>query len=153
MKTRKPSRINRRGTSLITALLAMVIMAVGVLGVAQVFLRAMQSNGSAGGVTGLMNLAQMVQERVMLLADNDPLLRGTSLLDANLGLNQNPSQPDYDTRLYSYTCSLDQDLPAGTADHLVRIVISARYTANYAGYLGVVPADSEVRVVSYRYYE
>ncbi len=148
MKKKRLMRCNRRGVSLLTALVAMVLMAFAVLGVAKVFLQAMRNNGSAGAVQGVMNVAQLVTERVMLLADTDPLVDGSSPTDTQLGITPGV---DYDDTRFSYTCTIDAgDIPAGMI-RMAKVTVVARYTATYAQLMGTDPAGSEVRVVTYRY--
>jgi type II secretory pathway pseudopilin PulG len=159
MKKKLGKRPNRRGMSLLTALVAMVIMAFAILGVAKVFLQAMQSNGTAGAVMEAMNLAQLVTERAILLPDDDPnVINGrvihsgdtdlSSTLGIAAGVNFNPA-------LYTFVCTIDpNDVPISAGvplERMAKITVSVQYTNDYAGNLGTTPAGSEVRVVTYRY--
>lgn len=148
MKQKLGKRPNRRGMSLLTALVALVIMALAILGVARVFLQAMRSNGTAGAVMGVMNVAQLVSERVMLLSDTDPLVDGSSPSATQLGITPGV---DFDDTRYQFTCTIDpNDIPAGMI-RMAKVTIVARYTQNFADFMGTTPAGSEVRVVTYRY--
>ena len=148
MKKQHPMRLNRRGMSLLTALVAVVIMAFAILGVARVFLQAMKSNGTAGAVQGAMNLAQLVTERVMILADTDPLVDGSSPGATDLGLTPGT---DYDNGRFEFTCRIDAtDIPAGMI-RMSKVIVVVRYTTEYAQFMGTDQAGSEVRVVTYRY--
>jgi Tfp pilus assembly protein PilV len=148
MKKKRLLQLNRRGVSLLTALVAMVLMAFAVLGVARVFLQAMKNNGSAGAVQGVMNVAQLVTERVMLLSDTDPLVDGSTPSAAQLGITPGV---DYDNALFDFTCTIDSgDIPIGMV-RMAKVTVVARYTTAYAQLMGTDPAGSEVRIVSYRY--
>lgn len=148
MKKKRLLQCNRRGVSLLTALVAMVLMAFAVLGVAKVFLQAMRNNGAAGAVQGVMNLAQLVTERTVLLADTDPLVDGSTPTDSELGITPGA---DYDNARFEYTCTIDpNDVPAGMI-RMAKVTVVARYTTDYAAFMGTEPEGSEVRVVTYRY--
>jgi hypothetical protein len=130
---------------------ALVVMALGVLGVIQVFLRSMKNNSAAGGVSGLMYLGNVVMERVMLLPDNSPLLDGSgAITDTDLNLTPNFV---YDTNKYQFTCVTSiSEVPPGT-DNIVKVTVHVRYTDDYASLLGVAPSDQVVRMVTYRFHD
>lgn len=149
---RKEMRISNSGISLLTALIALVLMALAMLGVAQVFLKAMENNGSSGGVTTLTLLAQQAAEKVMLLPD-DPTVDTTGIMGGG------GSTVDADTALLvpydgnRFTVKVTSErMTAAVDDHLLKVTIAARYK-NRPGQkrFNVDEAGSEVRLVTYRY--
>ena len=138
--------LNSKGMTLITVLIAVIVLAITTLGVAEVFLRAMRNNGSAGGVSDLMHIAQNAAEKVMLLPDDSALLSGGSInvssdFPSGLGVN-------FDHKRYMATCNISQ---TSIDKHLVKVEIVADYTISYAKFMGVKQGDSQVKVVTYRY--
>ncbi len=147
---RKEMRISDSGISLLTALIALVLMALAMLGVAQVFLKAMENNGSSGGVTTLTLLAQQTAEKVMLLPD-DPTVDTTGIMTGGGPLDADTTlQVPYDNTNYSVTITSER-LGAAIDDHLLKVTISARYVTHGQKRYNVDEAGSEVRLVTYRY--
>lgn len=152
---RPARRFNRKGLSLITALVAMVILSVAMLGVADVFLRSLRNNGTAASVTGLSQLAGRVTEMMMLLPDDSPLLQpGTVNPETQLGLTTSGPGTQYDKALYNAAAVVtDSGLtsPSGGSLRLVKVEVRVKYTTTYAASLGADPNIAGVTVVTYRY--
>jgi Tfp pilus assembly protein PilV len=152
---RRRRLINERGISLITALVALVLLAVGILGAAEAFLYSIKNNGSAGGVTTLTNLAMETAEKVMLLPD-DAADDATGIMSAD-GSSRNAltvlNFPDAASLSRLYDVQLTVSPASNIDENLIKIEIVARYTAQYAGTMGTTPAASEVLFITYRYRE
>jgi Tfp pilus assembly protein PilV len=141
-------KLNRRGMSMITVLVALVVMALGMMGVANVFLKALRSNGSAGGVTELMNLADRTGDALLMMPDNAvPMAAAlTSLPSGDIC--------QYDMNKYDVKYQI-VNTPLYSGDtHTVRMVVEVDY--NYAsghGKLtgGDTAGESKIRLVTYRY--
>ena len=147
----RAARVNRKGMSMVTAVIAMIILSLAMLGVADVFLRSLKNNGTAAGVTGLSQLAGRVTEMVMLLPPKSALLvNGTNINPAtNLGMGAD----QYDTNLYVAQAAV-ADTTISTHDGsqtLVRVTVTAKYKEAYAKTMGVDPNVAGVNIVTYRY--
>ncbi len=147
----RAARVNRKGMSMITAVIAMIILALAMLGVADVFLRSLKNNGTAAGVTGLSQLAGRVTETVMLLPPKSTLLVNGTNIDpaANLGMGAD----QYNTSLYVANAAVADTTitnPGGTQT-LVRITVTTKYKEAYAKTMGVDPNVAGVNIVTYRY--
>ncbi|MBN2430956.1 MAG: hypothetical protein JXQ27_05745 [Acidobacteria bacterium] len=147
--------LNERGISLLTALVALVLLAVGILGAAEAFLYSIKNNGSAGGVTTLTNLAMETAEKVMLLPDDDAddttgiMSASGSTFDALTTLNF----PNADQLAKRYSVNLTVTSATHIDPNIIKVEIIARYTASYAATMSTTPAASEVQFVTYRYRE
>jgi Tfp pilus assembly protein PilV len=152
---RRRWKIDERGISLITALVALVLLAVGILGAAEAFLYSIKNNGSAGGVTTLTNLAMETAEKVMLLPD-DAADDVTGIMSAD-GSARNALSvlnfPDASSLSRLYDVRLTVSPATNIDENLIKVEVIARYTAQYAVTMGTTPAASEVQFVTYRYRE
>lgn len=142
-------RLNRRGVSLISALVGLVVLAVAMLGVAETFMRAMRNNGSAGAVTELMNLAERTSDAAMLL----PVTQAQVTTWTDPSGSTNGLGVTYNHNLYTVQYKLtDSPITGVTGDtHTQKLEVEADFTTGYARSMGVQPGTSKVRMVSYRY--
>ena len=146
--------INNRGISLITAVIALVLLAYGILAVGEVFLRSIENNGDASGVSMLSNLAMETAERIMMLPD-DQTADTTGIMSAS-GSSINAfevfSYPHEDRLKILYSIVITANSTTADTD-LIRIDITARYTQHQATIMSTTPEKSEVHFTTFRYRE
>jgi len=153
MKNRRCS-INQEGFSLITAVVALVILAIGLLGVAEIFTRSIKNNGSAGGVSELTRLSMKTAEKVMMLPDDRGqdttgiMSASGSEMDALTTFNF----PDKDDLAKKYVVTVQSNQSTADPD-LIQVDITAKYTDLYATMMGTTPDASETHFTTYRFRE
>lgn len=133
-------RINSQGLSLITVLISVMLLAIGLLGVASAFIRAVQNNGLAANITELMNAAQQTADTLLLLPDDQvPTGSGSA---ASL-------QIPFDYSLFDVNYDIVQ-VPA--IPNTLQITVHARYNASLQEARGMDSTDDEITLVTYRFF-
>jgi len=124
------SKNTQSGFSLVEAMIALMILAVGLLGLAELQVTAMKSNSKSGSFMELTVIAQTAIEEVMAISlETDPLYASV-LMDYDPGLNwptgtSVATLPNIDKYLVTYTSVPDI---GGSGSQLIRVTVRVAST-------------------------
>lgn len=128
---------SNKGFTLVEVLIAMFILAVGLLGIASMQVTAIRANSEANTLSVASSLAQGVMEELMAKDNDDPLfsvdaadvvwdLAPDDAGETNLSING--------AGTYSATCTIDADNPVSNVARIDVVVTNGIRTVNLTGF-------------------